>query len=149
MGWLNGPLVWAVTEERQAAYLFPRDCPRILLWLTPETTEADREQWWGDRDVEMIACVEWRWLEAICSTALVRYELPVDGFRAVDGDDWMWVSDQEVEPVAVETHDDLLGALSDRSVELRFMASLRPLTDVWSTSLHASGIRLRNAHDWS
>ena len=35
--WLNGPLVWAVSEDRQATYLFPRDCPRILLWPTEHT----------------------------------------------------------------------------------------------------------------
>jgi hypothetical protein len=28
------------------------------------------------------------------------------------------------------------------------MESLAPLRDVWSTSLHASGIRLRNAQGW-
>src|SRR5580692_5650473 len=45
--WLNGPLVWAIDEPRQPMYLFPRDCPRILLWLTPQTTEADKALWWG------------------------------------------------------------------------------------------------------
>jgi len=28
------------------------------------------------------------------------------------------------------------------------MERLTPLKNVWSTSLHASGIRLRNAQDW-
>ena len=47
--WLNGPLVWAITEERQAAYLFPRDCPRILLWPRPDTTAEDYlYHWFGD-----------------------------------------------------------------------------------------------------
>ena len=35
--WLNGPLVWAIDEPHQPMYLFPRDCPRILLWPRPET----------------------------------------------------------------------------------------------------------------
>src|SRR3954469_22922065 len=61
--WLNGPLVWAVNEERRATYLFPRDCPRILLWLTDRTTETDRAWWWGDRTCRMIAHVEWDWLD--------------------------------------------------------------------------------------
>jgi hypothetical protein len=42
--WLNDPLVWAVTEDKQATYLFPRDCPRIVLWLTPTTTPYDTEK---------------------------------------------------------------------------------------------------------
>ena len=40
------------------------------------------------------------------------------------------------------------GALAACGVELRFMPVLTPLRDVWSTSLHASGIRLRNAKGW-
>lgn len=149
MEWLNGPLVWAIAEQRQAAYLFPRDCPRILLWLTASTTDEDRAIWWGERDVSMIACVEWRWLEALRSTELFRYELPAERFRPIENDSWMHVSDDEVAPMQVEPCGDLLQAHSRLSVELRFMKSLRPLAGVWSTSLHASGIRLRNARDWA
>jgi hypothetical protein len=147
MDWLNGSLVWAVREERQATYLFPRDCPRILLWQTPGTTDDDRAAWWGDREAAMIACVEWRWLDAIRTARLFRYELPSSSFEAVDGD-WMWVSREPVAPVAVEECGDLLSALAEQRVELRLMDSLRPLAGVWDTSLHASGIRLRNAHGW-
>jgi hypothetical protein len=146
--WLNGPLVWAVSEERQATYLFPRDCPRILLWRTPETTTADVAEWWGDRTCSMIAHVESRWLDAIRSTALYRYELPPDGFEPLADDGWMAVSRETVEPVAVEPCGDLLEALAAQDVELRVMPSLVPLRDVWSTSLHASGIRLRHAEGW-
>ena len=145
--WLNGPLVWAVGEHRQATYLFPRDCPRILLWLTDRTTGADRAQWWGDRDCRMLAHVEWAWLERIRTASLTRYELPVAAFEAVDGD-WMWVSREAVRPVHVEPCGPLLDALAAERVELRVMERLLALRDVWSTSLHASGIRLRNAQDW-
>lgn len=30
--WLNGPLVWAISEAFAFLYLFPRDCPRIVTW---------------------------------------------------------------------------------------------------------------------
>lgn len=146
--WLNGPLVWAVTEARQAAYLFPRDCPRILLWLTPTTTAEDRDAWWGDRTAPVIACVEWRWLDEIRTADLFRYELPPATFRPIDTDPWMAVSEDEVVPTAIERCGDLLATHARLGVELRFMDSLRPLADVWDTSLHASGIRLRNACDW-
>ena len=33
-------------------------------------------------------------------------------------------------------------------IELRVMQDLSPLKGVWSTTLHASGIRLRNASNW-
>ena len=145
--WLNGPLVWAVSEERQATYLFPRDCPRILLWPTELTTGADLAAWWGERTCRMIAHVEWSWLERIRTGRLYRYELPPDAFEDL-GEGWAWISTEPVTPLRVEPCGDLLDALAEESVELRVMHSLVPLRDVWSTSLHASGIRLRHAGDW-
>jgi hypothetical protein len=145
--WLNGPLVWTVDESRQAAYLFPRDCPRILLWLTPRTEQADRDRWWGDRNCSMIAHIEWRWLRRLATTTLYRYELPADSFEPLD-DTWMWVSRRPAVPLDVKVVDDLLDALRREEVELRIMENLTPLKDVWATTLHASGIRLRNAQDW-
>jgi hypothetical protein len=145
--WLNGPLVWAVDEAHQATYLFPRDCPRILLWLTEDTTEADRSQWWGDRQCRMIAHVEWAWLERIRAASLYRYELPSSTFEPLEGE-WMWVSREPVRPVHSRPCGSLLDALASENVELRVMESLVPMRDVWSSSLHASGIRLRNAQGW-
>ena len=146
--WLNGPLVWAVEESRQAVYLFPRDCPRILLWPTPRTTPADLETWWGERTARMLAHVEWAWWDRLASEHLCRYELPSEGFRPIDGDNWMWVGDQPVEPVEKLTIPSLPAALAEEGVELRVMDRLTALRSVWSTSLHASGIRLRNAQGW-
>jgi hypothetical protein len=147
--WLNGPLVWAITEERQAAYLFPRDCPRVLLWRRPDTTAQDLERWWGGRTCRMIAHVEWAWLDRIRTAVLYRYELPVERCSPMEGgDDWTWLSKETVVPIGRDRIDDLLGALEEQGVELRVMDRLTALRDVWSTSLHASGIRLRHARDW-
>ena len=65
-----------------------------------------------------------------------------DQVSTVDGD-WTWVSGETVEPTGVEHCGDLLEALAARSVELRFMHSLCPRREIWETTLHASGIRLR------
>lgn len=145
--WLNGPLVWAVSEQRQATYLFPRDCPRILLWPVATTTADDLERWWGGRTCRMIAAVEWSWLPRIVSETLYRYELPSDTFECIDSG-WMWVSREPVVPTAKDRCDDLLSALRDEGVELRVMHELTALRGVWDTTLHASGIRLRNAAGW-
>jgi hypothetical protein len=147
MEWLNGPLVWAVDEAREATYLFPRECPRILLWPTSGTTGEDRERWWGPRLCSMIAHVEWRWLREIETTTIYRYELPTPSFEPIE-DAWMWVSREAVSPLGVEPIADLTQALADRGVELRVMESLVALRDVWQTTLHVSGIRLRNAIGW-
>ena len=60
----------------------------------------------------------------------------------------MWVSRLSVRPRTKMRLDDLPGELQAQDVELRVLDSLLPLRDVWNTSLHASGIRLRNADGW-
>lgn len=72
--WLNGPLVWAIDEWHQPMYLFPRDCPRILVWPKPESVAVDLETWWQDRTCRMVAYIEQRWLGALRSARLHRYE---------------------------------------------------------------------------
>lgn len=145
--WLNGPLVWAIDEPHQPMYLFPRDCPRILLWPRADTTADDLDTWFGGRTCRMIAHVEQAWVERLQQATLYRYELPWDGFESLD-DAGMWVSRREVTPIGMDAIRDLPAALRADNVELRVMESLTPLGDVWSTSLHASGIRLRNAEGW-
>jgi hypothetical protein len=147
MDWLNGPLVWAIDDWHEPMYLFPRDCPRILLWRTPDTSPEDERRFWDGRDCRMIAHIEWAWYERWRSGRIHRYELPADAF--VHTEAGMWVSREAVEPLSVETVTDLPAALAAADVEVRLMPTLRPLKGVWETSVHASGIRLRNAAAWS
>jgi hypothetical protein len=146
--WLNGPLVWAIDEPHQPMYLFPRDCPRILLWTLAHTTHEDRAAWWQGSSARMIAFVETSWRERLGAAHLYRYELPDEDFEDLQ-DAGMWVARQAIRPVSVTRIDALPECLRAQNVELRFLDSLLPLRDVWSTSLHASGIRLRNAIGWS
>jgi hypothetical protein len=145
--WLNGPLVWAIDEPHRPLCLFPRDCPRILLWAREDTTADDLASWFGSRTCRMVAHIERAWLDRLQRATIYRYNLPPDGFEPLD-DAGMWVARQEVTPIAMDAISDLPAALRADGVELRVMESLTPLRDVWSTSLHASGIRLRNAQGW-
>ena len=146
-GWLNGPLVWATDEPHQTMYLFPRECPRILLWTTPETTAKDYEFWWRGSTYKRLAYIEHAWLERLQSATLYRYEMPPRTFRDIH-DVGMWVSKDVVRPLGLETLTNLTGELKAHEVELRVVESLVPLKGVWGTSLHASGLRLRNAQGW-
>ena len=128
-------------------YLFPRDCPRILLWPKPDTTREDMDLWWGERACTAIAHIEWAWFERLRTTPIHRYELPAEPFEDLD-DAGMWVSRTAVRPLGLETLADLPAAMAALGVELRIMDSLVPLKGVWDTSLHASGVRLRNARGW-
>ena len=145
--WLNGPLVWAIDEAHDILYLFPRECPRILIWPTSRTTADDRARWFGDSRARAIAFIEERWTARLRMASVNRYHLPNATFEDL-GDVGMWVSRPAVAPLGVQALRSLPHALEARNVELRPMPTLTPLRDIWSTTLHASGIRLRNAAGW-
>ncbi|WP_158815790.1 DUF6886 family protein [Methylocapsa sp. S129] len=145
--WLNGPLVWATSEAFELLYLFPRECPRIVIWPTPETSPEEKQAWFGDGSRRAIAHIERVWFERLRAGVIYRYELPVFSFEDVD-EVGMWVSRIAVKPDGMEAIVDMLAELDARNIELRVMEKLTPLKDIWGASLHASGIRLRNAQDW-
>jgi len=95
----------------------------------------------------MIAFIEDAQAPTLANASLYRYELPTAQFRSLD-DAGMWVSEAEITPTALELIKDLPRALAAAEVELRCLETLNPLRDLWETSLHVSGIRLRNAADW-
>jgi hypothetical protein len=145
--WLNGPLVWAIDDWHQPMYLFPRNCPRILIWRTKRTTPEDCEHYWGQSSSRVIAFIEHRWLANLRSSAICRYEFPPASFECLH-DAGMWVSRAAMRPLQKEIITDLPGTLRLHNVELRPMDNLLPLKGLWNTSLHASGIRLRHAEGW-
>ncbi|WP_064682763.1 DUF6886 family protein [Rhizobium bangladeshense] len=124
--WLNAPRVWAIDGDHDFMYLFPRDCPRILMWGTPDTPGAERRRWLGDW--RAVAFVERHWLERL--------------------EAGMWVSSRRVVPVKRTAMSQLDQEFAPRKVDLRVVDNLRPLRDLWNTGLHVSGVRLRNARDW-
>jgi hypothetical protein len=148
MDWLNGALVWAVADSHQAAYLFPRDCPRILMWPTAETNGADLERWIGNPSIPMVAYLEEDWVDSVRSARLFRYVFDASHFEPVPGDEWMMVSRDIVTPLREELIDDLAAALRHVRVDLRIVSSLEPLREAWNSTVHVSGIRLRNSRSW-
>jgi hypothetical protein len=95
----------------------------------------------------MIAYVEAAWRDSLRAAVLYRYELPHLAFQPLN-DAGMFVSRFPIEPLAVEVIGNLPLSLRACDVELEIMPSLRPLRDVWESSMSASCIRLRNAQDW-
>jgi hypothetical protein len=146
--WLNGPLVWAIDDWHQPMYFFPRDCPRILIWPTGKTIAADRERYWTASSSRTIAFIERGWLTRVRSAMICRYELPLGSFESLQ-DAGMWVSRAAVHPLRREMISDLPLGLALQNVELRPVDDLVQFKDLWKTSLHVSGIRLRNASGWS
>ncbi|MGB2694844.1 MAG: DUF6886 family protein [Dehalococcoidia bacterium] len=142
-------LVWAIDEWHAAMYYFPRQCPRACFWPGPKTSEDDCERWFGGIDARMVIAVEAGWLERIRSTTLYRYSMPESTFRLTDATAGHWVSDERVEPLAVEPVGDLLAALTIAGAELRITPSLVELSRrVIASTLEFSGTRLHNAVGW-
>ncbi len=140
-------LVWAIDEFHAPMYLFPRDCPRIVLWALRGSSAADVERWIGSQ-ASMVAHVESGWLSRIRACALYRYRFDAAPFESIQ-DHGTHVSSTAVEPIEVEAVGDLEGAIAAAGVELRALERLQPLADAWFSSLHYSGIRLRNAVEWT
>lgn len=145
MDWLNGPLVWAIEAAFAFLYLFPRDCPRILAWGKRESSASDRDRWLGGS--RAVAYIEASWEDVVSRGTINRYELASTGFLPLE-DAGMWVSKQPAEIVGKVLVDDLPRALAAAGVKMNVVDSLLPLRGLWDSSLHVSGIRLRNAEGW-
>ncbi len=138
--------VWAIDEDHAPMYYVPRDCPRACFWPGVNTSDEDRERWFGGIEARMVIAVESGWLDRIRSTTLYRYEMPPASFRLLDENAGHWVSEQRLEPVSVEPVGDLLEALAASNVELRVTPRLMQLWQrVIDSTLAYSGTRLRNA----
>lgn len=141
-------LVWAIDELHAPMYFFPRECPRIVLWAVDNSLAEDIARWLGPSSATIAIHVESRWLEAMRSCELYRYSFDPAPFETIN-DHGTHVSASAVKPRAVEALGDLESALESSGVELRVVDSLQALADAWFSTLHFSGIRLRNAVEWT
>ena len=146
--WLNDPLVWAIAETFCPLYLFPRECPRIVMWRRPETTADDVDRYFHNGSARMVAYVELAWMDRIKQGRVTRYQLPHETFVDLN-DAGMFVSRKAVRPLDQVVLADLAAELAARQVELRAIPNLSVLNKAWDSSLQVSGIRLRNAASWS
>jgi hypothetical protein len=144
-------VVWAIDEQYAFLYYFPRDCPRVVYWSLPDSSEADKERFFGHTAARAIVVVEGEWLERIVDCRLFVYRLPSDHFLPVVSPDapgyhGAFTSHETVYPLSVEPVGDLLRAHRDAVIEVRVTPSFWPLWDpLVASTLHFSGIRLRNA----
>lgn len=142
------PVVWAIAETHKAHYYFPRDCPRVICWKTKEMSKADEARLFGGTSAGKFAALESRWLERMRRTELYRYVFDPGSFEPF-GDapsSGYYVSRETVKPLAVEPVGDLIAALLDERLELRFTPNLGPIRDeVAASTAGFSIIRFRNA----
>lgn len=141
------PLVWAVDAARAPDYWFPRQCPRALAWVRPETTDGDAQRVLSAGHTRVHA-VEFGWLEAMRTVELFAYRLPATSFRPVDEvDPHAFVATSPVDPLGPpERVGDLFALHDEAGIEVRVLGNLWAFwDDVAASTLGFSGIRLRNA----
>jgi hypothetical protein len=146
---LPDELVWAIDDWHAPMYYVPRDCPRACFWPGPQTTAADRRQWFDHVRARMVIAIETGWLDRLRAAQLYRYTMPDGAFELLDATAGHWVARQTVTPLSVEPVGDLLTALAGADVELRLTPSLIPLWRlIIRSTLEFSGTRLRNAQGY-
>jgi hypothetical protein len=136
--------VWAVDQSRAPDYWFPRDCPRVMAWVTPHTTAYDRALLGSASRVHVI---EYGWLTTMRATRLYGYRLAADSFVPFGDESHAQVSTSRVRPLGpAEPVGDLLAAHHRAGIELRLASELWPFVDAWmETSLGCSAVRMTNA----
>lgn len=87
-------------------------------------------------------------MDQIATERLYRYTLPQTSFTPL-GDIGMHVSQTAVIPQTTTQISDLPTILEISGVSLRPVPTLLPLKPLWDSTLHVSGIRLRNAVGWN
>ena len=113
------------------------------MWRRPGSSQEDAARYLAP-GARMTAYVERGWLEGIRSAVLTRYALPPETFMDL-GDAGMHVSTRPVVPSARHRIADLPDALASAGAALRVTGDLVALGEARRSTLHVSGIRLRNA----
>lgn len=143
---ISADVVFAISEQLLHNYLLPRDCPRVTFYAGGNTTDADKQRFMGNTTASHVIAVESGWYQQIKETTLYCYEFLPDDFMLIDECAGYYVSYKPVVPITVTIIGDIMAALLNRDIELRFMPSLTEIADaVRNSSLQFSLIRMRNA----
>ena len=139
-------LVWAVDEEYQPSYWFPRDCPRACCWDNGTPVSEAGRALIGASTAKRMHAIESVWLERMRECALFVYRFDPGPFVLHDTQSGFWVSRETVRPLSVEPVGDLLARHSQAGIELRVVDDFLPVCDaIIASGLGFSIIRRRNA----
>lgn len=142
----EGRCVWAISERMLHNYLVPRDCPRVTFHAAAATCAEDRTLFMGNPAADFVIAVETAWLKRIREAVLYVYEFSPQNFRCRDEIAGYHISGRTEIPAGRTEIRNVMTELSDRGVELRPVADLRPLRDaIIASTLNFSCIRMRNA----
>src|SRR5689334_8224215 len=120
------PYVWAVDFDQAPSYWFPRDCPRVLTWVSSGTTTLDRERFLGAS--WRVHAIEYAWLDKLLSTVLFAYRFDKSQFTSYGTPEpHAYISTATVRPLhPPEQVGPLLDAHATAGIEVRLLANLWP-----------------------
>jgi len=122
-------VVWAIDEEHEYTYYFPRDCPRIVCRKDEATTERHLQLFFNNSIANTVVTVESDWYRRISNQILFRYCFVDDEFELFDKTAGYYISRQVVKPTSIEKYENLLERLFQKGIELRFTTNLNPLRE--------------------
>ena len=141
----QAPAVWAIDEDHQPLYWFPRDCPRVTAWPRGPGERAAFEVAFSTT-APRVHAIEQIWLGRMRATQVYRYTLPTGPFRPWEDASGQWIAHDEVTPLGVEPLADLVAMHRDAGIDLRAVPNLWPFVDIaqsggWDFSI----VRIANA----
>ncbi|MFD3273892.1 DUF6886 family protein [Paenibacillus dendritiformis] len=139
------PVVWAIDEEHQFTYFFPRNCPRIVVRATPDMSEEDRERFFGQSLATTIITIESRWYARVTDCTIYRYSFEEDLFELYDETAGYYISSHTIIPAAATPVNRLVDRLLEMGIELRVTPNLYPLrAAILRSSFQSFGIHRFN-----
>ncbi|MEK5057934.1 hypothetical protein BK126_06540 [Paenibacillus sp. FSL H7-0326] len=140
-------VVWAIDEEHEFSYYFPRDCPRIVCRKDEATTDQQLQLFFNNSITNTIVTVESDWYTKILKQSIFKYCFDDEGFELFDKTAGYYISRQTVKPKSVEKYENLLERLLVKGIELRFTTNLYPLREaILASDFKGYGIhRFNNA----
>ncbi|TCZ79262.1 hypothetical protein E0485_05170 [Paenibacillus albiflavus] len=141
------PVVWAIDQEHEFTFYFPRECPRIVITRSDDMSDEDLTRFFGVSSANKIVTVETHWYKAINEGTIYKYTLPGDSFKLFAKTAGYYISEETIIPEEMQPLDHLLDRLMDMNIEVRFTPSLHPLRDaILRSSIQDFGIhRFENA----
>ncbi|MBG9794990.1 hypothetical protein ABD76_21985 [Paenibacillus dendritiformis] len=138
-------VVWAIDEEHQFTYFFPRNCPRIVVRDAPDMSEEDRGRFFGQSLANTIITIESRWYARVRDCTIYRYAFEEDLFELYDKTAGYYISSEINITVAVTPLNNLVDRLLELGIELRVTPNLYPLHDaILRSSFQSFGIHRFN-----
>jgi len=118
------PVVWAIDQQHEFTFYFPRDCPRIVYTRSEGISDQDRQRFFGLTDANIVITIEVGWYKRINAATIYRYELPYESFKLFDEYAGYYISENPVTPIELTPFNNLIDKLMEQNIDIRFTPNI-------------------------